>query len=144
MKPFTRWMVPAVMAAGFGFAGALAPQQAQAQDELSRVIVDIADVIMRGGQPYDRHGGYGPDDRLLVERDRYGQPVYYRRVDNRRSGPPYGNAYGYHRNGNYNQQRTNCDSRGRCAVIYYDPRYDRRGSDYRVYDDYARRYSRGW
>lgn len=139
MKPFTRWMVPAVMAAGFAFAGAVIPQQAQAQDEVARVIVDVADVIVRGGQPYYRNGGYGPDDRLQVERDRYGRQVYYRTVDGH-----YGNAYGYHRNGKRNHQRNNCDSRGRCAMIYYDPRYDRRGSDYRVYDDYARRYSRGW
>lgn len=142
MTLFTRWMIPAVMATGFGFAGAVVPQQAQAQDALSRVIVDIADVILRGGQPYYRHGGYGPDDRLLVEHDHYGRPVYYRMVD-RHSGPSHGNAYGYYRNGKHDQQRTQCDRRGKCKAIYYDPRYDRRG-EYRVYDDYARRYSRGW
>ena len=77
MKTLTRWMAPAVLAAGFGMGAMALPQQAHAQDALTRVLVDVSDVILRGGQPYYRHGNYGPDDRLIVQRDRYGRPVYY-------------------------------------------------------------------
>ena len=68
------------------------------------MLVDVADVVLRGGQPYYRYGDYGYDDRLIVGRDRYGRPVYYRiviaaglRSPTTRIGPPYGNAYGYDR-----------------------------------------------
>ena len=144
MNLSTRWIAHAALAAGLGLAALAAPQTAQAQDPLTRVIVDVADVVLRGGQPYYRYGDYGQRDRLIVERDRYGRPVYYRVID-RRAGPPYGNAYGYYRNGPGSRDRDGqmrCDKRGNCRVNYYDPRYDRRG-EYRVYDDYARRYSRG-
>ncbi|WP_410971339.1 hypothetical protein, partial [Salmonella sp. SAL04269] len=77
-------------------------------DELVRVLVDVADVIFRGGVPYYRYGDYGRDDRLIVVHDRYGRPLYYRYADryrdrdyrydryrdDRRYGPPYGRAYG--------------------------------------------------
>ena len=69
MSPFTRWIAPLVLAAGFGGAAlAPAPAQAQSSDHLARVVVDVADVIFRGGSPYYRHGQYGYDDRLIVSR----------------------------------------------------------------------------
>ena len=129
MITLPRWLAPAVLATGLGIAG-FTPTPAQAQgDDLVRVIVDIADVVLRGGQPYYRYGDYGYDDRLIVSRDRYGRPVYYRQVPSHvRSGPPYGNAYGYHRNRGYpvtGTQRTKCNKNGKCTVTYYDPRQDR-------------------
>lgn len=130
MTILARWIAPAALAAALG-AGALIPAPAQARDELIRVIVDLPDIVFRAGHPYYRHGSYGYNDRLIVERDRRGRPVYYRQVprgyyDGR---PPYGNAYGYHRtrdHRDYRHSRQRCDSRGRCRVEYYDPRYDRR------------------
>lgn len=143
MKTLTRWMAPTVMAAGFGLGAMAVPQQAQAQDALSRVLVDVADVILRGGQPYYRHGNYGVNDRLVMQRDRYGRPVYYRTVQ--RAGPPYGNAYGYYRNGQRSQGNTKCNKNGKCQTTYYDPRYDRNGYTGR-YDRDDRRYgdNRRW
>ncbi|GAB3735396.1 hypothetical protein GCM10028862_19140 [Luteimonas pelagia] len=145
----TRWLAPAVLAAALGVGSLAVPAQAQAQDALTRVLVDIADVVLRGGQPYYRHGSYGYDDRLIVERDRYGNPVYYRRVPAdhyRRSGPPYGVAHGYYRNGpgSRDVRRTKCNKHGKCKVEYYDPRYDRRYDRYGHYDRYDRhdRYDR--
>lgn len=136
MSTLFRWSAPLVLAASFG-AAALAPSMAHAQssDHLARVIVDVADVIFRGDTAYDRRGQYGSNDRLIVTRDRYGRAVYHR-VDPRydRSGPPYGNAYGYHGNAPGQQKKVKCDSHGRCQVknkgrnkghYYYDARYDR-------------------
>ena len=78
MIMLSRWLAPAVMAVGLGFA-AMVPAPARAQDDtLTRVLVDVADVVLRGGQPYYRSGNYRDDDRLIVSRDRYGRPVYYR------------------------------------------------------------------
>lgn len=134
----TRWLAPAVLAAGLGMA-ALSPTPAHAQsgDDLVRVIVDVADVIVRGGHPYYRHGNYGYNDRLIVVRDRYGRPVYYRQVPRTayRSGPPYGNAYGYWRNGP-GSRNVKCNKHGKCKAQYYDARYDNR-----YYDRYDNRYS---
>jgi len=63
MITLPRWLASAVLAAGVGVAG-FTPAPAQAQnDDLVRVIVDIADVVLRGGQPYYRYGDYGYDDR---------------------------------------------------------------------------------
>ena len=160
MKTLTRWIAPAVLATGFGLGAMAVPQQAQAQDALSRVLVDVADVILRGGQPYYRHGTYGANDRLVMQRDRYGRPVYYRTVqragppygnaygyyrNGQRAGPPYGNAYGYYRNGQRSQGNTKCNKNGKCQTTYYDPRYDRNGYTGR-YDRDDRRYgdSRRW
>jgi hypothetical protein len=123
MQILTRWFAPALLAAGLGF-GAMAPAPAHAQDSLARVLVDVADVVFNGGTPYYRYGNYGPGDRLVVGRDAYGRPIYYRQVpyayrDGNRGyydrydhddgryrshrrhhgAPPYGNAYGYYRNG---------------------------------------------
>lgn len=134
----SRYFAPAVLAASLGVAAmaAPAPAQAQSSDDLVRVLVSVADVVMRGNQPYYRNGDYGYDDRLVMQRDAYGRPVYYRyvprqaypRQDYDRSGPPYGNAYGYNRNRGYpvtNTQRTKCNKHGKCKVSYYDPRHDR-------------------
>ena len=77
-----RWFAPVALAAAVGVA-ALAPAPAHAQNDalaLTRQIVDIADVVVNGGVPYYRYGHYGPADRLVVERDDYGRPVYYRLV----------------------------------------------------------------
>jgi len=97
-----RLFAPAVLATGLGLA-AFAPAPARAGDDLVRVIVDVADVIYHGGYPYYRNGpGYGYGDRLIVVQDRYHRPTYYRyaprTVVYRERRPPYGHAYGYHRN----------------------------------------------
>ncbi len=145
MSTLSRWFAPAVLAAGLGFS-AMAPTPVQAQDSLTRVLVDIADVVFRSGDPYYRHGNYSSDDRLVVGRDRYGRPVYYRttpRYDqynhyNVRNGAPYGNAYGY---GNARQTRNvKCNKHGKCKVKYYDQRYDRNSHD-RYDDDDDRRWN---
>lgn len=143
MRILSRWLVPTVLAAGLGFA-AMAPAPVQAQDSLSRVLVDIADVVFNNGTPYYRNDN-GYNAPLIVGRDRYGRPVYYRQVpsdygrvvydqygrrivysgrDVDRSGPPYGNAYGYYRNGP-GSNRVKCNKHGKCKTSYYDPRYNR-------------------
>lgn len=146
----SRYLAPTVLAASLGVAAIAAPAPAHAQSgDLARVLVDVADVVLRGGQPYYRHGTYDDDDRLIVQRDRYGNPVYTRQIDRdayNRSGPPYGRAYGYHRNRANPVSgvgRTRCDHRGRCTTTYYDPRMDRTarygGRDrYDRYDRYDR------
>ncbi len=144
MAIVTRWLASTALAAGIGMAALAAPAPAHAQngDDFARVIVDVADVMIRGGYPYYRYGNYGYDDRLLVEHDRYGRPVYYRNV---RSGPPYGNAYGYWKK--HPQDRMTCDRKGRCVTRYYDPRYDRRYDahyDNRYYYGYQDRDGRYW
>lgn len=125
MKILTRWIAPVVWAAGIGTGALAMPQQALAQDTLRRVLVDVADVILWGGQPYYRYGNYGPNDRLIVQWDRYGHPIYYRTVH--RVGPPYGHAYGYYRNGLVSRNNVKCNKQGKCKATYYDPRYDRYG-----------------
>lgn len=134
MSTVSRWIAPAVLAAGLGMAAlSPAPAHAQSGDDLVRVIVDVADVVLRGGTPYYRNSGYGYNDRLIVERDRYGRPVYYRQVPRQpdyRSGPPYGNAYGYHRNRNASNRRMKCNRHGKCKTTYYDARHDRDGHRY--------------
>ena len=143
MISLSRYLAPAVLAASLGVAAVAAPAPAQAQsDDLVRVLVDVADVVLRSGQPYYRYGDYGYDDRLVMQRDRYGRPVYYRYVPREvyRQGPPYGNAYGYQRNRGYpvtGQRNMKCNKHGKCKTTYYDARYDRR-DDYRRHDD--RRY----
>lgn len=134
MSLLVRWFAPVAMAAGLG-AAALVPGAARADDDLVRVIVDAADVILRGGDPYYRDGRHGYSDRLVVERDRHGRPVYYRHVSRagagrshyRRSGPPaFAPAHGYRAShGRHGREATRCDRRGRCTVQYYDPRFDR-------------------
>ena len=134
----TRMLAPAVLAAGLGMAALATPAPAQAQsDDLVRVLVNVADVVMRGSTPYYRYGDYGYNDRLVMQRDRYGNPVYYRympRNASYRQGPPYGNAYGYYRNGPGANASTKCNKKGKCKTTYYDPRRDR--------DRYNARYDR--
>ena len=141
MATVTRWLASTALAAGLGMAmlAAPAPAQAQSSDDIARVIVDVADVIFRGGHPYYRYGDYGYNDRLFVERDRYGRPIYYRTVT--RSGPPYGKAHGYWKK-HRQASRMTCDRYGRCVTRYYDPRYDRRYYDNRYYSYDRDRYDR--
>ncbi|MDO5504912.1 MAG: hypothetical protein Q4F49_01285 [Pseudoxanthomonas suwonensis] len=130
-RPLTapgRLLATAGLAAGLGLAMFAAPAPAHAQDPIARVLVDIADVVFRGGDPYYRHGRYSRDDRLVMERDRYGRPVYYRHAPARyRGSPPRGVAHGYWRNGPGARSNTKCNRNGKCKVEYYDPRYDRNG-----------------
>lgn len=142
MNTLTRWLAPVALACGVGLGAMAAPAPARADDDLVRVLVDIADVVIHGGQPYYRHGSFGPRDRLVVEYDRWGRPVYYRLVPRAYSGPPYGKAYGYWRNGP-GSRVVRCDARGNCTVRYYDPRYDRRYYSTR-YDDHRRWDDRRW
>lgn len=152
MSTLSRWFAPAVLAAGLGF-GAMTPAPVQAQDSLTRVLVDIADVVFNNGTPYYRNGDYGYNDRLVVSRDRYGRPVYYRQVPygynqrvvydqygrrihdqygrridyaryNDRNGPPYGNAYGYYQNGPGSRD-VKCNKHGKCKAKYHGSRHDR-------------------
>ncbi len=153
----SRYFAPAVLAASLGFAAVAAPAPAQAQSsELMRVLVNVADVVLRGNTPYYRNSDYGQEDRLIAQRDQYGRVVYYRNVprdqyygsnqaygSNRYYGndqsygnaqshhngqPPYGNAYGYHRNAPVTGgQGVKCNKKGKCKAQYYDPRYDRDG-----------------
>lgn len=145
----SRYFAPAVLAASLGAAALAAPAPAQAQsDDLLRVLVNVADVVMRGNTPYYRHGDYSQDDRLIAQRDQYGRVVYYRTVPRhddyryRSNQPPYGNAYGYHRNRAApvtGQRQVKCNKKGKCKVEYYDPRYDRDGRY-----GYNRRDDRRW
>lgn len=129
----SRYLAPALLAAGLGLAAMATPSPAQAQssDELVRVLVNVADVVMRGNQPFYRYGDYGYNDRLVAQRDRYGRIVYYRnapRATQYRSGPPYGNAYGYYNNRPVSGNRSvKCNKHGKCKTTYYDPRHDRDG-----------------
>lgn len=99
----SRLSTSAVLAAALGLAS-LAPGKAHASDDLVRVLVSVADVIYRSGQPYYHDRNYGQYQQVVVVRDRYQQPTYYRYVPRnyqsvyRPVPPPYGNAYGYHRN----------------------------------------------
>lgn len=130
-----RWVAPLVVATGLSMA-AFVPKPAQAQDDARvRVIVDVGDVVLRDGRPYYRYGGYRDADRLIVGRDRYGRPVYYRVVDrhdddryryrHRYRYPVYGFDDRYDP-GISTARRVKCNSHGNCEVTYYDPRYDRR------------------
>ncbi|MEJ7747523.1 MAG: hypothetical protein WKF61_12435 [Luteimonas sp.] len=157
MTALSRWLVPATLALGLGL-GAMAPAQAQSQDELIRVLVNVADVVFRGSTPYYRQGDYGQDDRLTVQRDRYGRPVYYRSVPRSQyygngygngNGNSYGNdghprySNGSHNNGSHNNgssQRTKCNKHGKCKVEYYDSRYDHSGRNDQVRYDRDGRY----
>ena len=132
LNSIPRFLAPSALALalGVGFAMPVAP--AHAQDDLSRVLVDIADVVFQSGVPYYRYGNEGRYDRLVVQRDRYGRPVYYRYVPNNgyamRQGPPYGNAYGYWNNGpgsHNGKGKVSCNKHGKCKATYYDPRNDR-------------------
>lgn len=138
----SRYLAPAVLAASLGLAAiaAPAPAQAQSSNEVVRVLVDIADVAMRGDTPYYRYGQYGYNDRLIAQRDRYGRIVYYRDVPRTqyRNHAPYGNAYRDHRGRPVAVVNRNvkCNKHGKCKTTYYDPRHDR--------ENYDRRHDRRW
>lgn len=141
MDIVSRWLAPAILAGGFGLA-ALSPVPAHAQDgdELVRVLVDVADVVLRGGTPYYRYGDYGYDDRLIVARDRYGRPLYYRQVPR-----DYRGTSRYYGRDGARGREVRCNSHGRCKVTYYDPRYDRDRYRYdRRYYGYDRDHRRDW
>lgn len=136
MNTISRILAPSVLAVALGAGFAMPAAPARAQDDLTRVLVDIADVVFQSGQPYYRYGDYGRYDRLVVQPDRYGRPVYYRyvpvRVSSRHDAPPYGNANGYWRNGPGSGYRdVDCNKHGKCKVTYYDTRHDR---DHRWWD----------
>ena len=131
----TRWLAPAVFAAGLGLGALAAPSTAQARDdELVRVLVNVADVVINGGYPYFRYGPhYGYDNRLVVVYDRYHRPSYYRYIPREvyRAGPPYGNAYGYYRNGPKYKKYNKHANRYYDDRYYYRDRYDRDRDDRR-------------
>lgn len=146
MTTLSRWLAPAALAVGLGF-GAMAPAQAQSQNDLTRVLVDVADVVFRGSTPYYRQGDYSYDDRLVVQRDRYGRPVYYRSVPrsqyygNSVDNNGYGNSrYNNGRDYNDSNRRVKCNKHGKCKVEYYDPRYDHDGRNNQVRYDRNGRY----
>ncbi|MBN7134824.1 hypothetical protein A7A76_08845 [Lysobacter enzymogenes] len=141
MTVLSRWLAPVALAAGLGAAAVALPAPARA-DDLTRVIVDIADVIVRNNTPYWRYGNYGYNDRLVVVHDRWGRPTYYRNVpryvDYRyRPAPPpryYANDRRY---GDRRYYDRDCNKHGKCRSTYYDARYDRRNDhrwDNRYYD----------
>jgi len=150
MTALSRLLAPATLAIGLGF-GAMAPVQAQSQDELMRVLVNVADVVFRGSTPYYRQGDYGVDDRLTVQRDRYGRPVYYRSVPRDQyygNNGSYNSNHGYGNNGygygnNDSNRRVKCNKHGKCKVEYYDPRYDR-GGNHRSHQVRSDRDGRYW
>ena len=117
----SRWLFTAVLAAGLGLA-AMVPTPARASDDLVRVLVDVADVIYHGGQPYYRYGNHDRYDRVVIVRDRYQRPSYYRyvprntRVFYRPGPPPHARAHGYYRDppryyGRQDRDRWNDDRR---------------------------------
>ncbi|MET4729299.1 hypothetical protein ABIE09_003112 [Lysobacter enzymogenes] len=141
MTVLSRWLAHVALAAGLGAAAVALPAPARA-DDLTRVIVDIADVIVRNNTPYWRYGNYGYNDRLVVVRDRWGRPTYYRNApryaDYRyRPAPPpryYANDRRYDDRRYYDRD---CNKHGKCRSTYYDARYDRRNDhrwDNRYYD----------
>ena len=79
-KPIVRRLHPVwicAMLLSLGVAS-LMPMRAQAADVQVRVLVDLADLIFRSGNPYYyEHGHYHP---VVVEYDRWQRPVYYRHV----------------------------------------------------------------
>lgn len=142
MFNLSRAMATGMLAAALGLA-ALLPGKAHASDDLVRVLVNVADVIYHGGQPYYRHGRYDRHDRVVVVRDRYQRPSYYRYVPRGygnsyraasqyrygayRTAPPHGRAHGYYRDG---------------YRAYPSHGYERRYRDHDDWRDYRRYQSR--
>ncbi|MGH8083976.1 MAG: hypothetical protein ACREPV_01695 [Lysobacter sp.] len=144
MTILSRWLAPVVLAAGLGGGMAMTPAPAHAQggDDLVRVLVDVADVMFRSGTPYYSHGNYGHDDRLIVVRDRYGRPVYYRQV--RRGHDNYNRYRNYGQYRSHQVRSSKCNKHGKCKVKYYDPRYDRDRYDRHDRNDRYRWQARRW
>ncbi|GAA5000208.1 DUF4148 domain-containing protein [Pseudoluteimonas lycopersici] len=130
LNKISRFLAPSALAIALGVGFSVPAAPVHAQDDLTRAIVDIADVVFRAGVPYYRYGDYGRYDRLVVQSDRYGRPVYYRYVPVRVSaypGAPHGNAYGYRgRDDDRYYRDVDCNKHGKCKVTYYDGRHDRR------------------
>lgn len=133
MTAVSRWLASIALAAGLGVAAmAPAPARADSSDDWVRVLVNLADVAYRNDTPYYRYGDYGYNDRLIVVRDRYGRPTYYRNVP--RYGHRYDHRYNYDRRYNdyrgpryvYRPGDAHCNHHGKCKSRYYDARYDRR------------------
>ena len=59
MATLSRWLASVAIAAGRGMAG-LAPTPARADDDLVRVVVDVADVIHHASAYTPVPGGVGP------------------------------------------------------------------------------------
>lgn len=115
-----------------------APASAQ---ERAFVRVDADDVVVHDGQAYVSRGGRY--ERVVVRRDQYGRPGYYRIVSRHRG---YGYGYGgqpYYDTEPYRapSTRVDCSNGGNCTMYWYDPRYDRRL--YRGYGGYGYRGDRG-
>ncbi len=149
MSTLSRWLAPVVLAAGFGGMAMLpAPAHAQGGDDLVRVLVNVADVMFRGGTPYYRHdyrhGNHNRDDRLIVVRDRYGRPVYYRQVRRGHDNDRYDRDR-YDRGRYVHATRSvKCNKHGKCKAKYYDPRHDRDRYSRHDRRDRYRRDARGW
>lgn len=144
----SRWWAPALLAVAFGVGAVAAPAPAHAQSTLARVLVDVADVVIRGGVPYYRYGNYGQYDRLSVQRDHHGHRSYYRTVypsghdrghghGNRYSsgyGSAYGDSGGYSGSA-YGDPRHAYYGNARNGGGYYDPRSsDRAQREHRRHD----------
>ncbi|MGO1072071.1 hypothetical protein [Lysobacter sp. CA199] len=145
MTALSRWLAPVVLAAGLGAAMMAVPTPARADDQLARVLVDIADVIVRNNTPYYRYGNYGYSDRLVVVRDRWGRPTYYRNVPRHvdyRYQPAPPRYYGYNRYDDRRHYDRDCNRHGKCRTTYYDGRYDAR-YDRRYDNRYYDRHDRG-
>lgn len=119
MANLSRYFAPAALAVALGVAAlSPAPVRAQSVGELTRTIVNIADVVFRNQQPYYRYGDYSQDDRLVAGRDRYGRTVYYRVNDPRIGDPRYGDP-------RYSDPRYGDPRYG--DPRYGDPRYGQNG-----------------
>ena len=70
------WLPATLLALALGGAAAAMPGQASAADVQVRVLVDVADLIFRSGQPYYYDDGYYQP--VVVEYDAWRRPVYYR------------------------------------------------------------------
>lgn len=138
MKTVKTMIGGTVLALGLGLAS-FAPQPAHAQNslvDLARVIVNVNDIVYRGGQPYYRYGNYGPQDRIIVVREG-GRDRYYRNV-------PRGNAYGYYGHPAHSNKYKNKHGKKYKNTRYYsrdswdrdDRRWDR--DDDRRYDGRGR------
>ena len=142
----SRYLAPALLAASLGLVAVAAPAPAQAQsqsDDLVRVLVNAADVVMRGNQPYYRHGHYGDHDRLVARRDRYGRVVYYRIVPRVAYRAPY-RPVAVYRTARVDfrpvvaPQRVKCNRHGKCTSTYYEARHQH-GHDHDHGSDHDRR-----
>ena len=108
------------------------PAPAQAADVQVRVLVDVADLVVRRGRPYYYDEGYYRP--VVVEYDRWRRPVYYR------YGPPPRPVVVYRPAPHYHPPVPR-------YRVSYDPRHDRWDRDdrrhYRKHDTHGHRGHRG-